>query len=176
MTRSHALAWSAVFFAIAPGTIVGFGPWLVTHWRFVAPFYGVAALRYVGVAMILAALPVTIDSFMRFALQGGGTPAPIRPPEHLVVTGLYRYVRNPMYVAATTMIVGQALLFGSWRLIEYAAIVWLIAHLFVIVYEEPTLRKTYGAEYEHYSAAVPRWIPRFTARVYKPKDLSVDHP
>lgn len=164
MKQSHALAWSAVFFAIAPGTVVGLGPWLMTHWHILPAFFGVVALRYLSVALILVGLPVVIDSFIRFAIQGSGTPAPIRPPEHLVVTGLYHYVRNPMYCAAVIMLSGQALLFGDWRLFEYAAIVWLVAHVFVTIYEEPTLRKTYGAEYEHYRATVPRWVPRFTAR------------
>jgi protein-S-isoprenylcysteine O-methyltransferase Ste14 len=88
-----------------------------------------------------------LDSFRRFAVQGLGTPAPVFPTRHLVMTGLYRYVRNPMYVAVVSAIIGQALIFGNMRLVEYGGLVWLLFHLFVLVYEEPTLRATFGAEY-----------------------------
>jgi Phospholipid methyltransferase len=103
---------------------------------------------------------VLLDSFARFALQGLGTPAPISPTRHLVVTGLYRHVRNPMYVSVVSLIVGQGLLFGNLRVLEYGFAVWLAFHLFVLLYEEPTLRSTFGAGYEAFCANVPRWIPR----------------
>jgi protein-S-isoprenylcysteine O-methyltransferase Ste14 len=101
--------------------------------------------------MIAAGLPVLLDSFARFA---------VLPTRHLVVSGLYRYVRNPMYVAVTSLILGQALLFGSLRVLEYGLAVWLAFHLFVLSYEEPTLRGTFGPEYQQFCANVPRWIPR----------------
>jgi protein-S-isoprenylcysteine O-methyltransferase Ste14 len=104
-----------------------------------------------------------VDSFGRFALQGLGTPAPIAPTQHLVVTGLYRYVRNPIYVAVAAVIFGQAVLFGDWRLFAYGAVFCLVCHLFVVGYEEPTLKKSFGAEYEAFRINVPRWIPRLTA-------------
>ena len=110
--------------------------------------------------MIMAGLPVLLDSFARFAIQGIGTPAPVAPPQHLVVTGLYRYVRNPMYVAVSLLIFGQGLLFGSVRVLEYGLVVWLGFFVFVIFYEEPVLRLKFGKEYEEFSAHVPRWIPR----------------
>ena len=94
------------------------------------------------------------------ALQGLGTPSPVAPPQHLVVSGLYRHVRNPMYVAVLSLICGQGLLFGSVRLLEYALVVWLGFLAFVVLYEEPALRKTFGQEYEDFCAHVPRWIPR----------------
>jgi protein-S-isoprenylcysteine O-methyltransferase Ste14 len=109
-----------------------------------------------------AGLAVLLESFTRFALQGIGTPAPVFPTRHLVVQGAYRYVRNPMYVAVTSLILGQALLLGDTHLLAYAVFPWLVAHLFVVAYEEPTLRRTFGAEYETYCAHVPRWIPRFS--------------
>ena len=87
---------------------------------------------------------------------------PVFPTQHLVVSGLYRYVRNPMYVAVLAVILGQALIFGSIGLLEYAAVAWLAAHVFVVAYEEPTLRANFGAEYQAFRAAVPRWIPRLT--------------
>ena len=119
-----------------------------------------ALLRVVGVLLILLGIPVLLDSFARFAIQGLGTPAPVFPMRHLVVRGLYRYVRNPMYIALLLVVTGQALLFGSLHLLEYAAFLWLCTHLFVIGYEEPKLRATFGNEYKAFCAHVPRWIPR----------------
>jgi protein-S-isoprenylcysteine O-methyltransferase Ste14 len=104
---------------------------------------------------------VLLDSFARFALLGAGTPAPIFPTQRLVVSGLFRYVRNPMYVAVLSLIFGQGLLFGSVQVLEYGIAVWAAFYLFVLIYEEPTLRKSYGREYEEFSANVPRWIPRW---------------
>ena len=118
--------------------------------------------RAVGVLLILVGLPGLVDSFARFALQGLGTPAPVAPTKNLVVTGLYRYVRNPIYVAVVAIILGQAILFGDWRLVLLGALFWLAFHLFVVAYEEPTLQRTFGAEYEAYRANVQRWIPRVT--------------
>jgi protein-S-isoprenylcysteine O-methyltransferase Ste14 len=112
--------------------------------------------------LIVAGAPGLVDSFARFALQGLGTPAPIAPTENLVVTGLYRYVRNPMYVAVVVVILGQAVLFGDWRLIVYAMLVWLGFHAFVVGYEEPTLARRFGTRYDDFRANVPRWIPRLT--------------
>ncbi|MBZ5624476.1 MAG: isoprenylcysteine carboxylmethyltransferase family protein, partial [Acidobacteriia bacterium] len=91
-----------------------------------------------------------------------GTPAPVFPTRHLVVTGLYRYVRNPMYVAVVSAILGQGLIFGNVTLLEYGGLVWLFFHLFVLAYEEPTLESSFGSEYKSFCAEVPRWIPRFT--------------
>jgi len=119
-------------------------------------------MRVIGAVLIAAGTLVVLDSFARFALQGLGTPAPAFPTRHLVVNGFYRYVRNPMYFAVVAVILGQAALFGDVRVFEYALCAWLVAHLFVLAYEEPTLRKTFGAEYESFRANVPRWIPRVT--------------
>src|SRR5215813_1300097 len=111
---------------------------------------GVAdALFSGGVLLALGAVGI-LDSFGRFAIQGIGTPAPVFPTRHLVVTGLYRYVRNPMYVAVVSTILGQGLLLGNVGLLEYGGLVWLLFHLFVLVYEEPTLRATFGAEYKRF--------------------------
>jgi len=105
---------------------------------------------------------VLLDSFARFAVKGLGTPAPVFPPRHLVVSGLYCYVRNPMYVAVIAVIAGQALVFANLRLLAYGAAVWLAFHLFVLFFEEPTLQRAFGAEYEAFCAGVPRWTPRLT--------------
>jgi protein-S-isoprenylcysteine O-methyltransferase Ste14 len=117
-------------------------------------------LRVLGVILIVAGVPVLVDSFARFALQGVGTPAPVFPTKQLVVTGLYRFVRNPMYVAVVSVILGQGLVLGSIRILEYGALVWLAFHLFVLANEEPTLHATFGPEYEQFCAAVHRWVPR----------------
>jgi len=117
-------------------------------------------LRIMGALLIIGGLPILLDSFARFALQGLGTPAPVFPTRHFVVTGWFRYVRNPMYVAVVSIIVGQGLLFGNVSVLEYGAAVWVAFFLFVLLYEEPTLRRTFGDEYEQFRANVPRWIPR----------------
>jgi protein-S-isoprenylcysteine O-methyltransferase Ste14 len=124
------------------------------------PFFDLAALRAVGVVLIVAGAAVLLDSYARFALQGLGTPAPLFPTRHLVVRGIYRFVRNPIYVALLSIILGQALLLGNWRLVIYGALIWLAFHIFVVAYEEPKLRKTFGRQYRDYCAHVPRWIPR----------------
>ena len=116
-------------------------------------------LRWLGVLFIAAGLPVLLESFARFALEGRGTPAPVLPAARLVVHGFYRYVRNPMYVAVVSVILGQALLLGDVWLLLYAMLVWSGFHLFVLLYEEPKLHGTYGAEYEAYCARVRRWLP-----------------
>jgi protein-S-isoprenylcysteine O-methyltransferase Ste14 len=103
-----------------------------------------------------------VESFGRFAIHGRGTPAPVMPPTRLVVTGLYRYVRNPMYVAVLWIVVGQALFFGSRELLAYAALFWVTVHVWVLVYEEPALRARFGADYAAYCAAVRRWWPRLS--------------
>ena len=94
--------------------------------------------------------------------QGLGTPAPIAPTQNLVVTGLYRYVRNPIYIAVVAVILGQAILFGDWRLMTYGGLMWLAFHAFVLTYEEPVLAQKFGAQYEDFRANVPRWIPRLS--------------
>ncbi len=125
-------------------------------------FPGAAFIAAAGVGLIAAGLIVLIDSFRRFAMEGIGTPAPVLPTKHLVVSGWYRHVRNPMYVAVAALIVGQALLFADVRLLVYAAMIWLGFHVFVTQYEEPTLRQTFGEDYEVYCRAVGRWWPRAT--------------
>lgn len=158
--RAYAVLGSAVFFILAPGTVEGLVPWWISRWRVQTPFWDGPPFRVLGGLLVLAGLVVLLESFARFALQGLGTPAPIFPTRHLVVGGFYRYVRNPIYVAGVAVICGQALIFGSLRLLEYGALVWLVMHAFVITYEEPRLRATFGAEYEDFCAHVPRWRPR----------------
>jgi len=162
MKRRRALLATAVFFCLAPGTVAGLIPFWISRWQFEPSFFGFEPVRWFGVLLILFAVPVLLESCARFAVEGLGTPAPILPTQHLVVKGLYRYVRNPMYVAVVSIIIGQGLLLGNASVLVYAAVVWAPFFGFVLLYEEPKLRKTYGAEYDAYSARVPRWIPRIT--------------
>jgi len=104
--KTIAVLGSALFFAVAPSSVAGLVPWWITRWEFRPPFFDLDATRAVGILLIVAGLPGLVDSFARFALQGLGTPAPIAPTQNLVVTGLYRYVRNPIYVALVAVILG----------------------------------------------------------------------
>jgi protein-S-isoprenylcysteine O-methyltransferase Ste14 len=146
-----------VFTVLVPGTVAGYVPWRLR--RDAAPVTGVEAWA----AIAVMAIGITIylyTAFWGFALIGGGTPAPIAPTKILVVKGLHRYVRNPMYIGVALVIGGQAWLFHSLRIAIYLACFGLIVHLFVLFYEEPTLGKQFGEEYERYRASVPRWIPK----------------
>jgi protein-S-isoprenylcysteine O-methyltransferase Ste14 len=162
MRKVLATIGSAVFLFIGPGFMAGLLPWWISHWRVEAPFLGVPLFPLGGGLLILLGVSGLVDSFVRFALQGLGTPVPVFPTRHLVVTGLYRHVRNPMYVSVVMTILGQGLVFGNVTLLEYGGCFWLLLNLFVRIYEEPTLRKSFGAEYQSFCAEVPRWIPRFT--------------
>ncbi|QEE30733.1 isoprenylcysteine carboxylmethyltransferase family protein [Terriglobus albidus] len=159
MRQIFAIVGSAIFLVIAPGTIAGYIPWRICRWQVQAPLAGIFAFRILGLLLMVAGLPVLLDSFARFAIQGFGTPAPVFPTRQLVVSGLYRYVRNPMYVAVVSLILGQGLFFGDLRVLEYGIAIWVAFHLFVLLYEEPTLRNTYGAEYDVFCVNVHRWIP-----------------
>ena len=160
MKRPSAVLGSAVFLVVAPGIIAGYLPWLLSRWHVAPALFGFTPFRWIGIVLIVAGLPVLLDSFTRFALEGLGTPAPIAPTAHLVVTGWYRYVRNPMYVSLLAIMIGQGLLFCRTSILYLALICWSLSHIFVVLYEEPNLRRTYGSEYETYRAAVHRWIPR----------------
>jgi protein-S-isoprenylcysteine O-methyltransferase Ste14 len=165
MNRPAAIVGSALFLAVAPGTLGVYVPWTLSRWQISPPLLGWEWLRIAGMVLILLGTPVLLECFARFAVKGLGTPAPVAPPQRLVVSGLYRYTRNPMYVAVVSIVVGQALLFGSRSVLEYAAVLWLGFFLFVVVYEEPALRSKFGPEFEAYCVHVRRWIPRPTPYV-----------
>ena len=160
--RTRSILGSIAFFFIAPFVVAGWLPYRITRWRPGPPPLGVPALRWLGAALAAAGAVVLIECFARFATRGLGTAAPIAPTQHLVVTGLYRHVRNPMYVGVLAAILGQAPLFGSVTLLWYAAAVFAAFHFFVLAYEEPALRRQFGGEYERYRAHVRRWWPRLT--------------
>ena len=148
---------SALFLVIAPGTTAILIPYLLTGWDAADPS---AAARIAGAALAVAGGAVLLSAFARFALQGLGTPAPVAPTQTLVVSGLYRHVRNPMYLAVTATILGQWLLLGRPVLLAWAIAFAATVYAFVRGYEEPTLRARYGAQYERYCAEVPGWFPR----------------
>lgn len=158
--RTEALIGSAAFFIIAPGTVAGIVPWLITHWRFGAD--ASVGLGVTGGVLIVIGVAILIECFLRFALKGRGTPAPIAAPKELVVSGLYARVRNPMYVCVLAIVFGQALLFASAALIAYGVTVWFAFLVFVIYYEEPRLRRDFPETYPAYAEHVPRWLPRLT--------------
>ena len=166
MRRPTAAVGSAVFFLVGPGIMAGLIPWLLTGWRVREPVPYWAPMRVLGGLLLVAGLIALIQAFARFVVEGFGTPAPIAAPERLVVGGLYRNVRNPMYVAVLAVIVGQALLLGQLGLLLYAAAFWLITAAFVRFYEEPALTRQFGVDYEAYRRAVPAWWPRL--RPWKP--------
>ena len=157
MTRRRAVLGTLVFLVIAPGFAAGVVPWLLTGWTSTGP---PAWLQIVGWVLIAAGVAADVEAFGRFALHGIGTPAPIAPPQKLVVTGQYRYVRNPMYLAVSAVILGQAAVLGQWILVAYALVFDATVWSFVHWYEEPTLRRRFGADYESYLHDVPGWWPR----------------
>jgi protein-S-isoprenylcysteine O-methyltransferase Ste14 len=169
MRRRTAVVGSAVFFLLAPGVVVGLIPWFLTGgWQARAPAPYWVSMRVLGGLLLVAGLIALVWAFVRFVVEGFGTPAPVAAPERLVVGGVYRYVRNPMYVAVLVAIVGQALLLGQLVLLLYAGAAWLAVAGFVRFYEEPTLTRRFGAEYDAYRRAVPAWWPRL--RPWNPGD------
>lgn len=161
MRAFSAIAGTGLFLIVAPGVVAGFVPWLLSdHWGL--PWSAVPGFVPVGGVLVAAAIAVLLHAFARFALEGMGTPAPVAPTERLVIGGVYRHVRNPMYVAVLSIILGQALLFSSWSITIYAVIAAATMATFVKLYEEPTLADRYGAEYEAYRRNVPGWLPRLT--------------
>jgi protein-S-isoprenylcysteine O-methyltransferase Ste14 len=162
MHRAAATAGSVVFFVVAPGFLAGVVPFWLTGWQFRTPLAFWAPFRVLGAALLAIGIAVLIRLFAQFVAEGRGTPAPIAPPQRLVVGGLYRYVRNPMYLAVAATVVGQSLLFGQPRLLAYAATFLFLSFCFVRLYEEPTLQETFGAAYKAYRSGVPGWWPRWS--------------
>jgi protein-S-isoprenylcysteine O-methyltransferase Ste14 len=153
----------AIFFACAPTIVAGMVPWVLTHWRAGEAFPANIALQCLGVLMVATGTIMLVHAFVRFVIEGLGTPAPVAPTEQLVVGGLYRYVRNPMYVAVIGIVVGQALVLGQPILLGYAATIGFAMAAFVRGYEEPALARRFGDQYERYRREVPRWWPRMHA-------------
>ena len=159
MRRLTAAAGSTLFFAIAPGVVAGLIPWWLTRWQVHGPLAHWAAVRVDGLIMLIAGVIVLPGAFVRFVTEGHGTPAPVLMAINHAIA-LYRYVRNPMYLAVVAAITGQALALGQPALLGYAATVWFTVAAFVRWYEEPALARQFGAQYEAYRRAVPAWRPR----------------
>lgn len=160
MRIAAAAVGSLGWLVAAPGTVCGLVPWLITRWQ--RPTHPLLLADAAGILLVLAGSTVLVHAFVAFVRHGRGTPAPPAPTERLVVEGTYRYVRNPMYVAVFCVILGQVVLFASWTLLGWLALVAGVTNGFVRIHEEPTLRRTYGPAYEAYVGAVPRWLPRLT--------------
>ncbi len=159
MRMTTAAAGSAAFAVAAPGVVAGLVPWLLTGWQAGASGYPVPA-RACGAVLTAAGAAVVLVAFAQFVVEGRGTPAPPAPTEHLVVRGMYRYVRNPMYLAVLAAICGQGLLLGRPVLFGYGAVVAVLFAAFVHWYEQPSLRRRFGSQYEVYLRDVPGWLPR----------------
>jgi protein-S-isoprenylcysteine O-methyltransferase Ste14 len=154
--RARAAIGSIIFLAVAPGVVAGLVPYRLTGWDAGGVPWWQAAL---GALLVVAGAAVLLHAFARFVLEGVGTPAPVAPTRRLVVGGLYRYVRNPMYIAVATTIIGQAVLLGRPGLLLYALAFMAAVWSFVRWYEEPVLAARYDVEYEEYRRAVPGWWP-----------------
>lgn len=150
---------SGLFFLAAPGATAGLVPWLLTGWAYDG---GLGWAQAGGIALATAGLAVVVAAFVQFVVEGRGTPAPTAPTETLVVGGLYRWVRNPMYVAVAAMIGGQALFFEDRGVAIWLAVFCAAVWTFTVAYEQPTLRASYGAQYATYCDNVPGWYPRLT--------------
>jgi protein-S-isoprenylcysteine O-methyltransferase Ste14 len=156
----RAAVGSLVFLVLAPGVVAGLIPGWLTGWqaRVMSPLW--LPLRVAGLILVGMGVVVLLQAFTRFVVEGLGTPAPIAPTERLVVGGLYRYVRNPMYLAVAAIIFGQALWLGQPVLLLYGWGFLVMVVTFVRLYEEPTLKHQFGEQYEAYRRAVPAWWPR----------------
>jgi protein-S-isoprenylcysteine O-methyltransferase Ste14 len=151
-------ALKSLFFLIfVPGLFVGYIPlaFLLT-----GPYITTGFLFYLALPLWVIGGTALLWCFWDFFSKGDGTPAPMDPPKELVVSGLYNYIRNPMYVGVLLMLVAHFLWFGYWSLLIYTGFFFLAFHLFVINYEEPTLKKKFGKAYANYIKRVPRWLPR----------------
>ena len=155
MTALKTFLWSV----FVPGTLTILVPYLLLSYKLELYHLELSSFRFIGLLPIVLGALAYLWCAWDFTFKGKGTPAPFDPPKEIVVRGLYRYVRNPMYVAASLALTGEVILFGSISILIYAAIVFSVFHLWIIFYEEPTLKRKFGASYEQYCMKVSRWIP-----------------
>jgi protein-S-isoprenylcysteine O-methyltransferase Ste14 len=161
MTRRFWVILNTILFTIfVPGTVAVYVPRRLVG-GFHKPENGV--LTWVGAVILVVGAAIYFRCAWEFAVRGLGTPAPIAPTQFLVTTALHRYVRNPMYIGVALVILGEATVFRSFHVAEYAVVMLFVAHLFVMFYEEPTLRRQFGESYDEYRRRVPRWIPKLRA-------------
>ena len=156
---ARALAYATLFI----GLVLVYVPSELVAWSGARPAESAIA-KVAGLALAAIGGAVALWCVLAFAVLGKGTPLPLDPPRRLVVRGPYRFVRNPMYLAAAAAVVGAAIYYGSMALAAYAAVFLSLMHALVVGYEEPALRKTFGADYDRYRASVRRWRPGFSKR------------
>jgi|SRR5271157_3766970 len=160
-TIRRSVVVSILFFVFGgPGIVLVYVPFAIT--RFQIPAGEPLWQKLIAAAMIVAGLTPLLDSIRRFIYVGRGTLMPNVPTERLVVNGLYRYVRNPMYLGVVVTLGGEAALFWKRGMLIHLTVVCLLIHLFVCLYEEPTLTQRHPEEYPRYKKHVPRWLPRWT--------------
>jgi protein-S-isoprenylcysteine O-methyltransferase Ste14 len=149
-----------LFTVVVPGSVTVLVPWLLLSWN--PSVFGVelGAFRFLGLLPLAAGAVIYFKCALDFTFTGKGTPLPMDAPRVFVERGLYRYVRNPMYVGVLSVIAGESLFFESFALFVFACVVFLVFNSFVFFYEEPVLKKKFGEPYKRYLASVPRWIPR----------------
>jgi protein-S-isoprenylcysteine O-methyltransferase Ste14 len=156
-SRLLAVAGSLGFVLLGGPTLVaGLVPWLLTRWH---ADDQPLTLKILGGLVLAAGAALVLETTARFAFQGRGTPAPWAPPERFVERGSYRFVRSPMYLGVLLLVLGQGLLLGREVLFAWAVAAWLIFTSFLVFYEEPGLRRRFGAEYDDYRRRVRRWVP-----------------
>ena len=159
MRKPVAAAVSVAWGVALGGTFGCLLPYLLGYWHFHEPLPHWAVAQVVGGLLIVAGLVPIVQAFIEF-IKADGTPVPPASPPRLVVSGFYRYVRNPIYAGFLAILLGEVLVFGSPGLLEYTAVAWCIGAAAVRFYEEPTLARKFGGEYQHYQRAVRAWIPR----------------
>ena len=155
---------TAAFFLVGPVAGGALVPWLLTGWRLRPAPAWYLPVRVLGAVLVVVGAAFVVSAYVRFAREGRGTPAPFAPPDRLVVGGEYRYVRNPIYVASTACVLGQGLLLWQPVLLLAAAVMLVVFVIFVTTYEQPTLARRFGADYEEYRRSVPGWWPRIPRR------------
>ncbi len=139
------------------GLILVFIPARVLSWSGIAAPAGIGGVQVAGMAIGAAGAALALWCIVTFFTIGRGTPAPFDPPRRLVVAGPYLFVRNPMYIGADLVLAGAGLFYNSWAILAYCAVFALVTHMFVVMYEEPTLRATFGAPYAEYCEKTRRW-------------------
>jgi protein-S-isoprenylcysteine O-methyltransferase Ste14 len=153
------LVRAIVYASLFIGALLIYLPGRLVSWSGMVPPAAIGIWEVAGIAIGTAGVIIAIWSVLAFALIGRGTPAPFDPPRRLVIRGPYRFVRNPMYIGAGLALTGAGIYYASWPVLLYAAAFLFVLHLFVLLYEEPTLTKTFGDEYKDYCRDVLRWWP-----------------
>jgi protein-S-isoprenylcysteine O-methyltransferase Ste14 len=154
-----AISKTLLFTLLVPGSVAGFVPWWILSRTGLATLPPIGLRWLAGMALVSAGIAIYGWCAWDFTFAGRGTPAPIDPPKELVVRGLYRWSRNPMYVGVLSVLAGETVLFRALPLLVYALVVLTMFQLFIVLYEEPHLQRTFGTSYAEYCSRVPRWFP-----------------